>query len=241
MKRWTTLAMLATILAALALPAMPASAQGGDPCLDAQSGIVPDGYELVYAPNQGGSGSQVILGTDGPDVLEGGSGDDILCGLGGYDVLYGGSGNDYLDAGAGYHELYGGSGHDTLIGVQGGVFDDGSGGGEIIENDPGPLVVSVTISLRSDGGDRCFVDWDVNGLTPGVYTILLGYIATNPDGSGREIRAHGGGDFMPDSTGHEAYTDSSNDATGAIYNNLGYYQVQTQDGTPLTPWVPIVC
>lgn len=84
-----------------------------------------NGYRIVWAPEQGGSGSQVILGTDGPDHLSGGSGNDMLCGFGGDDVLMGGSGNDYLDGGAGFDVLYGGSGNDTL--VNGEVNDGGSG------------------------------------------------------------------------------------------------------------------
>ncbi len=82
-------------------------------------------YDLVKAPAEGGSGSDVVVGTDGPDHLVGGSGNDVLCGLGGDDVLEGGSGNDYLDGGAGTDTLRGGSGNDTL--VNGEVNDGGTG------------------------------------------------------------------------------------------------------------------
>jgi hypothetical protein len=234
----TALAMLATILAALALPAMPASAQGSDPCVDAQSGIVPAGYELVYAPDQGGSRSQVVLGTSGADVLGGGSGNDILCGLGGDDVLEGGSGDDRLDAGSGSNELYGGSGYDILIGMQGDVFESGSGGGEIIANDPGPLVSSVTVTFRVADSSRCYADVSFDGFTPG--TLLTGWtiIGANSDGSGGIH--HAGFEITFDDTGHYAFTDVSG-ARGDIYNGVGYYQVQLVDGTPLMTAVPIVC
>ena len=58
-------------------------------------------YKLIQAPAVGRSGSQVVVGTAGPDRLDGGSGNDVLCGLGGDDVLIGSSGNDYLDGGPG--------------------------------------------------------------------------------------------------------------------------------------------
>jgi len=237
----TALAMLATILAALALPAMPATAQGSDPCVDAQSGIVPAGYELVYAPDQGGSRSQVVLGTSGADVLAGGSGNDILCGLGGDDVLEGGSGDDRLDAGSGSNELYGVSGYDILIGMQGDVFQSGSGGGEIIRNDmvePGPLVGTVTISFRTADSTRCYADVSFNGFTPGNSLTVVSYIALDSDGSNGV--AHAGFQIQFDDTGHTAFTDVSG-ARGNINNGVGYYQVQLEDGTPLTAWVPIVC
>jgi hypothetical protein len=115
-----------------AMFAGPVAAQTGDPCANALNGIAPPGYEIVYG--NGGSGSQVVLGTEGADSLEGGSGNDILCGFGGNDTLDGGAGSDYLDAGTGSNALYGGAGNDTLIGVEGDVFDGGSGRNQIIAN-----------------------------------------------------------------------------------------------------------
>ena len=76
-------------------------------------------YRLVRAPANGGSGSQVVVGTAGADRLSGGSGDDVLCGLGGDDFLDGGSGNDHIDGGAGDDTLQGGSDDDVLDGGPG--------------------------------------------------------------------------------------------------------------------------
>lgn len=133
--------LLPLMLFALLGSMFPAAgfAQTGDPCIDALA-AANDGatwygdYEIVWG--SGGAGSQVVLGTDGHDVLSGGSGNDILCGFGGDDVLDGGSGNDYLDAGTGINQLYGGSGNDTLIGMEGNVFDGGSGSNEVIPQVP---------------------------------------------------------------------------------------------------------
>ncbi len=91
-------------------------------------------YRLVKAPSQGGSGSDVVVGTAGPDHLVGGSGNDVLCGLGGDDILEGGTGNDYLDGGGGKDTLRGGTGNDTL--VNGEVNDGGSGQDAVT---PGPI------------------------------------------------------------------------------------------------------
>jgi hypothetical protein len=172
MKRLLTLTILAGLLGAL-LPAAAVAAQSGDPCADALNGIVPDGYTLVYAPESGWSGSQVIVGTDDGDYLDGSSGDDILCGFGGNDVLEAGSGNDYLDAGTGSNELYAGSGNDTLIGIEGDVFDEGSGNDQVIANPAEPELTNCEL-IRSyiypdnmpDLSGRDFTGCDLTSMNP---------------------------------------------------------------------------
>lgn len=100
-------------------------------------------YELVFAPNQGGSGSQVVVGTEGVDRLNGGSGSDLLCGSGGADVLLGGSGDDALYGGEGADRLAGGAGDDSLDGgggtdaLSGGSGDDLLINGEAVEEGSG--------------------------------------------------------------------------------------------------------
>jgi hypothetical protein len=91
-------------------------------------------YALVQAPSQGGSGRQVVVGTEGDDDLVGGSGDDVLCGLGGDDVLLGGSGNDHLDGGVGDDSLSGGSGDDQLDGNEGTDSLFGGSGSDTLRN-----------------------------------------------------------------------------------------------------------
>ena len=125
-------AALSMPLSAAAVPVAvgAASAPSGDVCAQAmaQAGTgqgTYGRYKLVKAPAQGGSGSDVVVGTAGPDHLVGGSGNDVLCGLGGDDVLEGGSGNDYLDGGGGKDTLHGGTGNDTL--VNGETNDGGTG------------------------------------------------------------------------------------------------------------------
>ena len=124
------------------------------------------GYELIEAPDVGGSGSQVVVGTAGSDRLVGGSGNDELCGLGGddvldggsgqdhleggdgSDVLRGGSGNDDLDGGAGFDRLFGGSGNDTLR--NGEVNDGGSGRTTTTPTPPADISSSLPRMTRDE-------------------------------------------------------------------------------------------
>ncbi|HEX5728193.1 calcium-binding protein [Microbacterium sp.] len=100
-------------------------------------------HELVFAPNRGGSGSQVIVGTAGNDQLDGGSGSDVLCGGGGDDELTGGSGDDAVYGEDGADRLVGGAGDDSLDGgdgtdaLWGGSGDDILMHGEAVEEGSG--------------------------------------------------------------------------------------------------------
>ena len=105
-------------------------------------------YQLVRAPAEGGSGSDVVVGTDGPDHLVGGSGNDVLCGLGGDDLLEGGSANDYLDGGPGTDTLHGGTGNDTLVN---GEVNDGGTGPTTIGSSPAPGTTTQNFHYGTDG------------------------------------------------------------------------------------------
>lgn len=149
-KRLLTVAMLTAMFAAVLVPAQLVSADHEPICaavlLAEGDTVTIDGvtYEIVQN-DDGGSGNQAIIGTEGNDNLSGGSGNDILCGLGGDDVLDGGSGNDFVigdiglingaqpgpganPANAGNDTLSGGSGTDELYGDNGNdSLDAGSG------------------------------------------------------------------------------------------------------------------
>ena len=84
----------------------------------------------------GGSGDDVLLGTEERNRLEGGAGDDRIVGRGGWDNLVGGDGRDVLDGRDGSDNLYGGPGSDTLRGGAG--DDDLTGGGDDDAMDGGP-------------------------------------------------------------------------------------------------------
>lgn len=65
-------------------------------------------------PILGGTGADILGGTDGGDVLDGLAGNDILSGLAGDDRLMGGRGDDVLDLDAGNDWINGGDGQDWL-------------------------------------------------------------------------------------------------------------------------------
>lgn len=176
MRRILTLTMLAMMLGTLLTPAV-ATAQQWDPCGDyAADGTVPDGYELAIGDN-GGSGSQLIVGDEGANTLRGGSGNDILCGFDGDDTLVGGSGGDWIDGGADTDVLRGNSGNDTL--ANGETNREGSGNDGIItiepEPEPAPIVtIELTYFADVEACDVTATRTNVDG-----YPSLLFYLYIN--------------------------------------------------------------
>jgi len=92
-------------------------------------------------PINGSSGSDVIIGTNGDDILNGFSDVDVLRGLGGNDIINGGSsrdimrgdsGNDILNGGSGNDDMRGGSGNDILNGGNGHDLMFGGTGNDIL-------------------------------------------------------------------------------------------------------------
>ncbi len=106
-------------------------------------------YEVVFAPNQGGSGNQVVVGTAANDRLHGGSGSDVLCGGGGDDVLTGGSGDDAVYGEDGADRLVGGAGDDSL---------DGGGGTDALWGGSGDDVLIHGEAVEEGSGDDLIVD-----------------------------------------------------------------------------------
>lgn len=185
MKQFRSMVVLVVLFGALLSPGQAAVAQSdGDAlCLQAASGGV-DGYAVVYG--SGGSGSQVVLGTDGGETLSGGSGNDILCGFGGDDVLLGGSGNDILVGGPGQDELYGESGGDTLYGdTDDPVLSGGTGNNRVFEAQVGPAftytlgpvnessLCAISFSLTNGPRDAA-VGFRVDAVAPDAdYTVEI--------------------------------------------------------------------
>lgn len=133
-------------------------------------------YDLVHAPARGGSGSDVVVGTDGPDRLVGGSGKDVLCGLGGDDLLDGGTGTDYLDGGAGTDTLRGGTGPDTH--VNGEIHAGGTG-----KTTYAPDGSSTSVQTFHYGTDGSLVN-DTTTAAVDTSAVTASYLLT----AGREAR-----------------------------------------------------
>ncbi|MGH9271141.1 MAG: calcium-binding protein [Ilumatobacteraceae bacterium] len=91
-------------------------------CADAVAGIGPFAdAEVIFVADggNGGSGSQVLIGTAGPDRIDGGSGEDLICGGGGNDAIAGGSGHDVRYGDDGDDSISGAAGNDRLDGGAG--------------------------------------------------------------------------------------------------------------------------
>ncbi len=87
----------------------------------AYSGML-DLYSLDFVPGEtisGGTGVDMLQGTDGDDQLYARAGNDRLEGFGGGDALYGEDGNDVLEGGTGDDYMDGGLGNDTWVVRQG--------------------------------------------------------------------------------------------------------------------------
>ena len=94
---------------------------------------------------EGGSGNDVIGGTDGPNGLGGNAGNDEVDGRGGDDIVLGRAGNDLLIGGAGRDDIEGEEGDDKLrLDNPAGVYDKltlcGSGKDTIVGIGPSPFV-----------------------------------------------------------------------------------------------------
>lgn len=95
---------------------------------------------------EGGSGSDVLEGSDEANELHGNGGDDIVAGAGGRNELYGEAGDDWLIGGSDIDWLHGDTGDDSLVGGDGddaihaGPGDDtltGLGGEDWMTGGPG--------------------------------------------------------------------------------------------------------
>lgn len=78
-------------------------------------------YSIVF----GGTGNDLIFGSNGSNELHGDEGDDTLFGGNGADLLFGDAGNDFLFGGNGADALFGGAGNDWLFGENGADLLDG--------------------------------------------------------------------------------------------------------------------
>ncbi|WP_231736733.1 Calx-beta domain-containing protein [Sphingobium sp. CCH11-B1] len=123
----------------------------------------------------GGSGNDVLIGTQGNDFIAGDAGDDKIFLLAGNDVGNGGTGNDMILGDAGKDLLIGGLGNDQLLGgagidaitgdagaddIYGGADNDivsgGTGDGDVVVGGAGNDTFKFA---RGDGRDMVFDDF----------------------------------------------------------------------------------
>jgi RTX calcium-binding nonapeptide repeat (4 copies) len=111
---------------------------------------------------------QVLVGTEGDDIIGAGNGGALVFGLGGNDTLTGGNGKDCLVGQAGDDTIVGGNGRDVLLGGDGNDILRGDGENDIIEGGNGRDVLD-----GGDGEDNClgsakdrYVDCEDPGAAP---------------------------------------------------------------------------
>jgi Ca2+-binding RTX toxin-like protein len=109
-------------------------------------------FKPVIPPSQSlpGDDANVVLGTDGNDIMQGTGDNDYLFGRDGADLLLGLGGNDRLLGGNGNDTLSGGAGKDFLVGDKG---DDEMTGGAGAD----------TFLFRSGYGHDTITDFKTNG------------------------------------------------------------------------------
>lgn len=125
----------------------------------------------------GGSGNDVLIGSELTDTLFGGSGNDALLGLGGddslrgggnADVVLGGTGNDSLDGGINNDTLSGEGGNDTCFGGFGADKISGGAGNDVLNGGDG------TDSLTGDdGNDYVYGGTGKDTLSGGLGTDMV--------------------------------------------------------------------
>ena len=125
-------------------PPPPSTCNGLVATVDIGAGDVPtagddvilgtDGADIILA----GGGNDTIFGVDGADVVNGGAGDDIIDGEDGDDDLRGQGGDDTLNGGDGIDQFFGGSGADTITTGNGG----NAGTAQVVQGQGGPDIIT---------------------------------------------------------------------------------------------------
>lgn len=121
--------------------------------------------------DQGGSKSDVIVGT---------AANDTIYGLNKADDLSGSLGNDTLWGGYGQDNLFGDAGNDTLYGEQDADYMEGGAGNDILDGGLG-----VDTMIGGAGNDTYYLGYDAvdiindKGLSTDVDTVIMPYQSTN--------------------------------------------------------------
>lgn len=138
-------------------------------------GTVWSSAQILQKAMLGGSGDDVLNGTESADIISGGAGNDILGGHIGNDTLTGGTGDDIIRSGPGddmvYYSL--GDGNDTLIN-QGGYYNytTYTAGTDKVVFGAGITVADVKFTQASNGADL------VATIAQGGRITVIGGIAT---------------------------------------------------------------
>lgn len=120
----------------------PAGATDSTPLEDCFGSPLVLGSAIAVPANSTGwtngtSGDDVIIGTDGPDLIDGKGGNDRICGGGGDDEIHGNSGDDMIKGEGGADEIHGNGDVDFLLGDAGADTIHGGDGGDFLDGERG--------------------------------------------------------------------------------------------------------
>ena len=99
--------------------------------------------------------ADVLLGTEGVDIIRALGDDDLVDGLGGRDLLFGDAGDDVILGGGGDDMMYGDAGADRLFGGDGRDMINAGSGDDTVYGDAGD---DIFVTASGDGNDTYYGD-----------------------------------------------------------------------------------
>ena len=148
LRRWSRVVPVAVVAMGMASFAMPDGA-------DAATGYC-YGYQATISGSGviwGTAGNDIIAGSDLNDNINGLGGNDIICGRGGNDIISGSAGNDRILGDLGNDALYGNDGNDRISGGPGDDQMFGNAHNDFLNGNEG----------NDLGYDQCSDDGNENG------------------------------------------------------------------------------
>ncbi|MFD4938355.1 FG-GAP-like repeat-containing protein [Streptomyces virginiae] len=117
----------------------------------------------------GTSGSDVIVTGNGNDSVSGNGGNDTICAFGGNDAVSAGSGDDHVDGGDGNDAISGGDGTDVVRGGAGGDALSGGAGNDTVVGGADSDALA-----GGNGTDVCAGDANGGPTLPGTDSVTAG-------------------------------------------------------------------
>jgi Ca2+-binding RTX toxin-like protein len=130
------------------------------------------------------SGTKIVLGGSGADVIDLGSDSSTALGEQGNDIITGDVGDDHISGGLGHDTIHGSSGHDTLFGDSGDDTIFGSNGFDRIFGGAGDDVIDggADADVMTGGTGKDFLRG-----RDGIDAFVFRSPAESPRGAGRDV------------------------------------------------------